>query len=62
MSAIATITFISPETIIPLFLTQCHRDLDASLFDNIGENDVEIWKTPEGTLFIDGIINFYYLL
>ncbi|CAB4435369.1 unnamed protein product [Rhizophagus irregularis] len=53
MSAIATITFISPETIIPLFLTQCHRDLDASLFDNIGENDVEIWKTPEGTLFID---------
>ncbi|CAB4435640.1 unnamed protein product [Rhizophagus irregularis] len=47
------LTFISPETIIPLFLTQCHRDLDASLFDNIGENDVEIWKTPEGTLFID---------
>ncbi|CAG8528815.1 4749_t:CDS:10 [Funneliformis caledonium] len=53
ISAIATITFISPETIIPLFLTQCHRNLDASLFENIGKKEIEIWKTEEGTLFID---------
>ncbi|CAI2178661.1 6583_t:CDS:10, partial [Funneliformis geosporum] len=53
ISAISTITFISPETIIPLFLTQCHRNLDATLFENIGDREIEIWKTEEGTLFID---------
>jgi hypothetical protein len=58
MSAIATITFIFPETIISLFLAQCHRDLDPSSLEKIKDDDIGIWKTEEGTLFVDGISTF----
>ncbi|CAG8487765.1 9221_t:CDS:10 [Ambispora leptoticha] len=53
MSTISTLSFISPDTFIPLFLAQCHNDLDSSLMTNIGEQEIKIWKTPEGTLFVD---------
>ncbi|CAG8500654.1 3053_t:CDS:10 [Acaulospora colombiana] len=53
MSAIATVTFISPNVFIPIFLSQCREYLNSSLLEKIGIQDIEIWKTDEGTLFVD---------
>ncbi|CAG8561777.1 6442_t:CDS:10 [Ambispora gerdemannii] len=53
MSVISTLSFVSPDTFIPLFLAQCHSDLNSLHMTNIGEREIKIWKTPEGTLFVD---------
>ncbi|CAG8528557.1 17533_t:CDS:10, partial [Acaulospora morrowiae] len=53
MSAIATVGFISPDTFVPIFLMQCRECLNASLFEKIGAQDIGIWRTEEGTLFVN---------
>ncbi|KAI8599877.1 armadillo-type protein, partial [Dissophora ornata] len=53
MSTISSLVFIAPSTMIPVFLSHVEEDLDAKLLDKIGEQEVEIWKHPEGTLFVD---------
>ncbi|CAG8564220.1 8388_t:CDS:10, partial [Diversispora eburnea] len=53
LSAISTVTFISPDIFVNMFIDQCREYLDASLFENIGDQEIKIWKTKEGTLFVD---------
>ncbi|KAG0051009.1 translational activator of GCN4 [Gryganskiella cystojenkinii] len=53
MSTISSLVFISPLTMIPTFMSHVEEDLDAKLLDNIGEQEVDIWKHPEGELFVD---------
>ncbi|KAF9937443.1 translational activator of GCN4 [Mortierella alpina] len=53
MSTISSLVFISPSTMIPVFLDHVVEDLDPKLLDNIGEQEIGIWKHPEGELFVD---------
>ncbi|KAF9179251.1 translational activator of GCN4 [Haplosporangium sp. Z 11] len=53
MSTISSLVFISPSTMIPIFLSHVEEDLDAKLLNNIGEQEIGIWRHPEGELFID---------
>ncbi|KAG0302645.1 translational activator of GCN4 [Dissophora globulifera] len=53
MSTISDLVFIAPSTMIPVFLSHVEEDLNAQLLDNIGEQEVGIWKHPEGELFVD---------
>ncbi|CAG8669579.1 15139_t:CDS:10, partial [Gigaspora margarita] len=57
LSAISTITFVSPETFVPILIIQCRKYLDPCLFEKISEQDIGIWKTAEGTLFVDVLRN-----
>ncbi|CAG8711008.1 925_t:CDS:2, partial [Scutellospora calospora] len=57
LSVISTVTFVSPETFVPIIIVQCRKYLDPCLFEKISEQDIEIWKTEEGTLFVDVLKN-----
>ncbi|RUS31239.1 hypothetical protein BC938DRAFT_478212 [Jimgerdemannia flammicorona] len=52
-NAISTLTFVSPEIVIPAFLELARSDLDAKNMAGIGALEVGIWKTPEGQVFVD---------
>ncbi|KAF9918095.1 translational activator of GCN4 [Lobosporangium transversale] len=53
MSTISSLVFIAPSIMIPIFMGHIEEDLDAKLLDNIGEQEIAIWKHPEGELYID---------
>ncbi|KAF9359136.1 translational activator of GCN4 [Mortierella sp. AD094] len=53
MSTISSLVFIAPSTMIPVFISHVEEDLDSKLLDNIGEQEIGIWKHPEGELFVD---------
>ncbi|KAG0234297.1 armadillo-type protein [Mortierella sp. GBAus27b] len=53
MSTISSLVFIAPSTMIPAFLGRVKEDLDPKLLDGIGEQEISIWKHPEGELFVD---------
>ncbi|KAF9134046.1 translational activator of GCN4 [Mortierella sp. 14UC] len=53
MSTISSLVFIAPSTMIPIFIGHVEQDLDSSLLDKIGEQEIGIWKHPEGELFVD---------
>ncbi|KAF9438265.1 translational activator of GCN4 [Entomortierella beljakovae] len=53
MSTISSLVFISPSTMIPIFISHVEEDLDVKLLENIGEQEIGIWKHPEGELFVD---------
>jgi len=53
MSTISNLVFIAPSTMIPVFMSHVEEDLDPKLLDGIGEQEIGIWKHPEGELFVD---------
>ncbi|KAG0198297.1 translational activator of GCN4 [Mortierella sp. GBA30] len=53
MSTISSLVFISPSAMIPVFMGHIEEDLDAKLLDNIGEQEIGIWRHPEGELYVD---------
>ncbi|CAG8803747.1 30729_t:CDS:2, partial [Racocetra persica] len=57
LSTISTVTFISPEKFLPLLIIQCRKYLDPCLFEKISEQEIGIWRTAEGTLFVDVLKN-----
>lgn len=52
-NAAAELAFVSPETIIPSLLEVVGRDLDAEQLASIGPVEAAIFRTPEGTCFVD---------
>lgn len=55
ISAISTVVFISPE-MIPSFVEVAKINLQANLMNDIGELEYNIWKAPEGEVYVDGIV------
>ncbi|KAG0214330.1 translational activator of GCN4 [Mortierella sp. NVP41] len=53
MATISSLVFIAPSTMIPTFIGHVEEDLDSKLLDKIGEQEIGIWKHPEGELFVD---------
>ena len=53
--AAAELAFVAPETITPLIVGVIRKDLDSSQLNDIGPTEAAIYRTPEGTAFIDVI-------
>lgn len=53
LKSCATLAFVAPEVFTPLLVSIFQADLNPDLLKGIGENEVKIWKTPEGELFFD---------
>ena len=54
MSAVTTLTGIQPALFLPRFLARIIAALDPASLRSVSEQDIEIWRTPEGELCIDG--------
>lgn len=52
-NAAAELVFIAPAVMTPLVVGQITSDLDASQLEDIGPTEAAIYRTPEGTAFID---------
>jgi len=52
-NAAAELAFVAPETVMPLLVDLFSNDLDPSQLVNIGPTEAAIYRTPEGTAFVD---------
>jgi hypothetical protein len=52
-AAAAELVFVAPSIMTPLVVAQITSDLDAKQLDDIGPTEAAIYRTPEGTAFID---------
>jgi len=51
--AVADLAFVAPETAIPLIVQQLSRDLDYHQLHGVGATEASIFRTPEGTAYVD---------
>ncbi|KAG5928579.1 hypothetical protein E4U42_000387 [Claviceps africana] len=49
----AELAFVAPEVVIPRLIELIGRDLDPTQLQNIGPVEAAIYRTPEGTCFVD---------
>ncbi|KAL2115355.1 hypothetical protein VTJ04DRAFT_9610 [Mycothermus thermophilus] len=52
-SAAAELAFVSPDSMTPRIVALLQQDLDASQLQGIGPLEAAIFRTPEGTVFVD---------
>lgn len=52
-NAAAELAFISPDAMTPLIVAQISRDLNLKQLESIGPTEAAVYRTPEGTAFID---------
>ena len=52
-SAAADLAFVAPDVVTPLIVAQISRDLNPSQLAEIGPTEAAIYRTPEGTAFVD---------
>lgn len=52
-NAVTTIAFVAPEVVVPTLVAQIKEDLNPANFSTVSDEDVEVWRTPEGTLYVD---------
>jgi hypothetical protein len=52
-NAAAELAFVAPEVITPLVVRQFQADLDLERLSKIGPTEAAIYRTPEGTAFVD---------
>lgn len=55
-NAIQTLAFVSPETVLPRIYDQLCADLDPASVKDLTDDDFGIWRTPEGTAYVDGVM------
>jgi hypothetical protein len=51
--AMAELAFVAPEVMTPLIVAQISEDLESSQLHDIGPTEAAIYRTPEGTAFVD---------
>ncbi|KXT18454.1 hypothetical protein AC579_8176 [Pseudocercospora musae] len=51
--AAADLAFVAPDMMTPLIVAQISLDLDPAQLDPIGPTEAAIYRTPEGTAFVD---------
>jgi hypothetical protein len=51
--AAAELAFVAPDAIIPKLMELVGEDLDASQLEKVGPMEAAIFRTPEGTCFVD---------
>ncbi|KAJ7449659.1 armadillo-type protein [Mycena latifolia] len=52
-SALTTLVFVAPEAILPRIVEQLRADIDPSVVNALTEEDLGMWRMPEGSTFID---------
>jgi len=52
-NAAAELAFVAPEVITPMIIKQFQADLDLGRLAKIGPTEAAIYRTPEGTVFVD---------
>ncbi len=52
-NAAAELAFVQPDTMTPRVVELFQRDLDPKQLDNVGPTEAAIFRTPEGTAFVD---------
>ncbi|KFA60741.1 hypothetical protein S40285_04728 [Stachybotrys chlorohalonatus IBT 40285] len=52
-NAAAELAFVAPETMIPRLMGLISQDLDAQKLKNVGPVEAAIFRTPEGSCFVD---------
>ncbi|KAK7429662.1 translational activator of GCN4 [Neonectria magnoliae] len=52
-NAAADLAFVAPETTIPQLMDMVGRDLDVEQLQDVGPVEAAIFRTPEGTCFVD---------
>jgi hypothetical protein len=53
--ATTTLAFVAGDLVLSEILQQVKTDLDEKALGAITETDIAIWKTPEGTMYTDGL-------
>ncbi|KAG5638049.1 hypothetical protein H0H81_002083 [Sphagnurus paluster] len=56
-SAVSTLAFVAPDAVVPGVMKQLQSDIDPTVLNSLSEVDLGIWKTPEGTTFVDVLSN-----
>ncbi|KAF2457556.1 translational activator [Lineolata rhizophorae] len=51
--AAADLAFVAPDTMVPLLVDQIKDDLDPDQLETIGPTEAAIFRTPEGTAYVD---------
>ncbi|KAL2265030.1 hypothetical protein VTJ83DRAFT_7540 [Remersonia thermophila] len=51
--AVAELAFVAPESMTPRIVALIQQDLDASQLNGVGPLEAAIYRTPEGTAFVD---------
>ncbi|KAG6810659.1 hypothetical protein H0H92_010871 [Tricholoma furcatifolium] len=52
-SAVSTLAFVAPATVLPRIVEQLRTDIDPAVINALTESDFGIWMTPEGTTYVD---------
>ncbi|KAF2203113.1 translational activator [Delitschia confertaspora ATCC 74209] len=52
-SAFTDLAFVAPDTALPAVVRQFSADLDPSLLESVGPTEAAVFRTPEGTPYID---------
>ncbi|KAG6915850.1 hypothetical protein DXG01_009609 [Tephrocybe rancida] len=52
-SAVSTLTFVSPESVLPRIMEQLQADINPTVANALTEFDFGVWLTPEGTTYVD---------
>jgi hypothetical protein len=54
--AISTLAFVCPDIVLPHVLSKISSDIAENEASTLDATDFAIWQTPEGTLYIDGVV------
>ena len=57
--AATTLSFVAPDAIVPIFVSQIRSDLDPSIFAKVTDERTGAWRAPEGTSYVDGTLPIY---
>lgn len=47
--------FIAADIVLPRIVEQLRTDIDPSILNALTEEDLGMWRMPEGSAFVDGI-------
>jgi hypothetical protein len=53
--AVTTLSFVAPESVIPEIVAQVGKDIDAQEVKALTDEEIAIWATPEGVVYVDGM-------
>ncbi len=53
-SAVTTLVFIAPSSVLPQIANQLNEDINTEVLNDMSDLNLGVWATPEGTTFVDG--------
>ncbi|KAF8445059.1 hypothetical protein L210DRAFT_933393 [Boletus edulis BED1] len=53
---IGTLAFVAPQAVLPHVMDRLWVDIDAKALGGLSEEDLGIWETPEGTMYVGVLV------